>query len=61
MPAIHSQAEKDLARMLVTRCKTKPQDMFQLIHFVKVVQKQKKLAVNGRQILTSNDAPLEFD
>lgn len=61
VPAIHSQAEKDLARMLVTRCKTKPQDMFQLIHFVKVVQKQKKLVVNGRQILTSNDAPLEFD
>lgn len=60
VPAIPSQTEKDLARMLVVRCKAKPQNMFQLIHFVKVVQKQKKLAVNGRQILTSNNAPLEF-
>lgn len=60
VPAIYSRTEKDLARMLAAKCKIKPQDIFQLIHFVKVVQKQKKLVVSGRKILTSNDAPLEF-
>lgn len=60
VPATPSTKERALARMLAARCKIKPQNMYQLIHFVKVVQKQKKLAVNGRQILISNDAPLEF-
>ncbi len=60
VPAVASGNEKLLARKLVARCKDKPENMYQLIHFVKVVQRQKKIALNGRQILTSNEAPLEF-
>lgn len=60
VPAIKSDKEKLLARRLAARCKERPENIFQLIHFVKVVQRQKKIALNGRQILTSNEAPLEF-
>ena len=59
IPEIHSGKEKELARLLSTKCRIKPKDMFQLIHFVKVVNKQKKIAINGRQIIISNEAPLE--
>lgn len=60
IPEIHSGKEKELARLLSTKCRIKPKDMFQLIHFVKVVNKQKKIAMNGRQIIISNEAPLEL-
>ena len=61
IPNIHSLQEKELAKKLLRGNKQKPKDMFQLIHFVKVIKMQKKVAKNGRQILISGNAPLELD
>ncbi|MBQ3105748.1 MAG: hypothetical protein IJC59_07825 [Lachnospiraceae bacterium] len=60
VPNLPSKKEKELARLLYVRSQSRPSDMFELIHFVKVVEHQRKLAVHGRQILTSHEAPLEF-
>ena len=61
IPDIHSPAERTLANLLAARSSEKCKDIFQRIHFVKVVEKQKKLSVNGRQIISSNEAPVEFE
>lgn len=61
VPNIPSSEEKELARKLASGNKNRPKDLFSLIHFVKVVKKQKRVAENGRQIIISSRAPLELD
>lgn len=61
IPNIHSNEEKELAKKLIRGSKRRPEDMFQLIHFVKVVASQKKLAESGRQMISSGRAPVELD
>lgn len=61
IPNIHSNEEKELAKKLIRGRKRRPEDMFQLIHFVKVVASQKRLAESGRQMISSGRAPVELD
>lgn len=61
VPNIPSFREKELAKRLASGNKNKPKDFFSLIHFVKVVKNQKRMAENGRQIIISGRAPLELD
>ena len=52
--------EKMLAKKLARGSKERPRDILELIHFVKVVNSQKAVSVNGRQIVISGRAPLEL-
>ena len=61
VPEIHSKDEKELVKKLAVRSKCKPADIFKLVHFVKVVKKQKRAVINGRQVIISGQAPLELD
>ena len=61
VPDIHSKDEKELVKKLAVRSKCKPADIFKLVHFVKVVKKQKRAVINGRQVIISGQAPLELD
>ncbi len=61
IPNVPSLKEKELAKKLARGNKYKPSNIFDLIHFVKVVKNQRKVAKNGRQIIISGRAPLELD
>ncbi len=61
VPNIPSTREKELAKKLVRGNKHKPDNIFDLIHFVKVVKNQRRAAQSGRQIIISGRAPLELD
>ena len=61
VPNVPSLQEKKLVRKLAARNKRRPKDIFDLLHFVKVVKNQKKAIRNGRQIIISGYAPLELD
>lgn len=61
VPDIPSKDEKELVKKLAIGSKCKPGNIFKLVHFVKVVKNQKKVAINGRQVIISGQAPLELD
>ena len=52
--------ERELAKKLCAKSKEKPQDMYDLIYYVKVVQKQERPVINRktRQVVCSNRNPL---
>lgn len=62
IPRDISHRQRELAKNLYTRSKEKPKNMMSLIHFVKVVPKQKQVSVNPilRQVICSNEAPMEL-
>uniref|UniRef100_UPI003F4B96CB hypothetical protein n=1 Tax=Brachyspira catarrhinii TaxID=2528966 RepID=UPI003F4B96CB len=49
---------KELAKILYTKSKIKPQDMFQLINYVLVVSDKDKRQSNGNRIICSSKKPL---
>lgn len=62
IPKDISTRQKDLAKKLFSRSSEKPNDMLSLIHFIRVVPKQKEVKNNpiSRQILCSNANPLKL-
>lgn len=61
VPNIPSLKEREAVRKLAAGNKRKPENIFDLLHFVKVVKNQKKVIGNGRQLIISGRAPLELD
>lgn len=61
VPNIPSFKEKETVRKLAAGNKRRPENIFDLLHFVKVVKNQKKVTRNGRQLIISGRAPLELD
>lgn len=60
IPNISSPEEKELVKKLARGNIKKPKNMFDLLHFVKVVKGQKKVMKSGRQYIISGRAPLEL-
>lgn len=60
IPKGGSSRERDLAKKLCEKSKKKPLNMYDLIYYIKVVQKQEKPVINrkSRQVICSNRHPL---
>lgn len=61
IPKGHNSHERELARHLASKCKSKPKDIISLINYVKVVPKQAKLIKEQQHILSSGQAPIELE
>lgn len=53
--------ERELAKSLALKCRSKPADIVSLINYVKVVPKQVKLVKERQRIVCSGQAPVEFE
>lgn len=53
--------ERELAKRLASRCRVKPENILDLISYVKVVPKQARLVKQGRHIICSGQAPVEIE
>lgn len=62
IPKDISSKQRNLAKTLHAKSQDKPQNMMSLIHFIKVVPSQKQVSSNTklRQIVCSNEAPMQL-
>lgn len=61
IPRGNNKEEKKLAELLARRSRTRVKNIFDLIHYVKVVPKLRSQVVKNRRIQCSGTAPLELD
>lgn len=60
IPRGNNSHERDLAKKLYAKCRQKPVNMFELIYYIRVIQKPQEASVNKktRQVVCSNREPL---